>query len=226
MENSTDINEYSQKPDRESVVSEFNLPPERIKQFENLIEPIDTSLFLWQAQKQYTDFETQINVNPHLRGDSLAVREKWIEMKAAGKDFKQFAENYIKNKLDADNTNSVYKLLHIYDSLAYQDSAEFLGEVLNHETIWKNIDGSNSHYILEMLSGLQKSEAVPALAQHVRNIFLPQYNRIGFRDRDVNYALNALNSIGGDRADKEITSLQREYPHIEWRRLEASPRSH
>lgn len=223
-EEPTESPRLKEKSEKDAGISE--LSPEKIKQFENLIKDRDEIVSFWEHQKNYLDFETQINVYPHLRGNLLAMRERWMEMKAAGKDFQQFAENYIKNKLDTDDTHSVYKLLHIYDSLGYRDSAEFLGKVLNHETVWRNMDGSNPHNILETLSDLQKPEAVPALAQYVRNIFSPQYNRTDFKDSDAHFAINALKNIGGDEVDKEAASLIREHPHIEQYWREARPRSH
>lgn len=181
---------------------ETEISPEKIELFESLLTKAEEEYYKFRNLHNWEEFYSEWqNDNLFNRKSGIKLRKVWLEIKKEGKVFKNYLREKMRSNFDTEKSNDNYYLFQIYSGVQDKDDNAFFCELLSNSSVWNNPDGSMASNVLEQIGDSNTTESVPALEQHIYNIFSHNYSRHEFIGVDFRSALGTLISVvGKDKA--------------------------
>src|SRR3989344_9282597 len=137
----------------------------------------------------------------------LEARKIWVKMKEGDSSFKEFFKDKIRDDLNA-KVHEAYRYFTLYQTLYGVGDYKFLGEILNHEAIWTDSDGSLIHNLLQAMGESKSQDCVATIIKYMDHVLSPEYKRKSHIDSDLDNAISAMiNIIGEDKTCDILDSL-------------------
>src|SRR3989344_508084 len=184
------------------------LSPEMREHFDSLIKEASSHYWTFDKlgnwSKFYHDWEEN---NLAFKKTFLEVRKIWVKMKEGDTNFKEFFKDKIRDDLNA-KAYEAYRYFTLYQDLYGVGDYKFLSEILDHEAVWTNSDGSLMHNLLQAMGESKSQDCVATIIKYIDHVLSPEYKRKSHIDSDLDNAISAMiNIIGEDKTCDILDSL-------------------
>ncbi|OGM97096.1 MAG: hypothetical protein A3B86_03105 [Candidatus Yanofskybacteria bacterium RIFCSPHIGHO2_02_FULL_38_22b] len=184
------------------------LSPEMREHFDSLIKEASSHYWTFDKlgnwSKFYHDWEEN---NLAFKKTFLEVRKIWVKMKEGDTNFKEFFKDKIRDDLNA-KAYEAYRYFTLYQDLYGVGDYKFLSEILDHEAVWTNSDGSLMHNLLQAMGESKSQDCVATIIKYIDHVLSPEYKRKSHIDSDLDNAISAMiNIIGADKTCDILDSL-------------------
>ena len=167
-----------EKPEiQPSEPKEQEISPEMRGHFESLIKDSASHYLTFDKLANWSKFYHEWEKDElEFKKSFLEARKIWVKMKEGDINFREFFKDKIRNDLDSKG-HEAYRYLEIYKALYGVDDYKFLGEILSHEVVWQNQDGSLIHNLLKAMGEAKSQDSVAAIIKYIDHVISPDYKR-------------------------------------------------